>query len=102
MGTFFGNVPNVPILGGNVPIRQIQQIRFTGRIPPRAVGLRKSIEDGAFVFALVDPLHSKPVEDPIPLRGERLAHIGTAPVQSDAALRWAIHFAIVGQMAYHQ
>jgi hypothetical protein len=33
---------------------------------------------------------------------KRNTHIGTAPVQSDAALRWAIHFAIVGQMAYHQ
>jgi hypothetical protein len=73
MGTFFGNVPNVPIRGGNVPI---QQIRFMGRIPPRAGGRRKSIEDGAFVFALIDPLHSKPVEDPIPLRGKRLAQPG--------------------------
>ena len=72
------------------------------RIPLRAVGRRESVEDGAFVFALVDPLHSKPVEDPIPLRGERLAQpcllracrAITTHVQHQVAL-----FAELGQVA---
>jgi hypothetical protein len=73
MGTFFGNVPT---LGVNVPIPQLQEVQTVQRIPLSAGSRRKRIEDGTFVFTLLDPFYGQPVEYPIPFRGERFAQPG--------------------------
>src|ERR1039458_1578052 len=79
MGTFFSNVPkiaNVPTVGVNVPIPQFEEVQTLRRIPLSAGSRRKRIEDGTFVFALLDPFYGQSVEHPIPFRGERFAQPG--------------------------
>ena len=79
MGTFFSNVPkvpNVPILGVNVSIPQLLEVQSERRIPFGAGNRSKRIEDGTFVFALLDAFYRQPVEYPISFCGESFAQPG--------------------------